>query len=193
MSNKKSGKKSDKVIVPDSPESASRKNVEGWVSRKGRFFGENEGAARYDGATHKKCFIEGCENLIPISSYLLSCDSCRDIIRNKIYQDYPVIDWDEKTPLCLFDDDRYFTSVEEIEEYCYEHELEIEDLKLVLCKPIEYPRIDVDSLFEGTLGCDDDPSDEVIDAIERLNKEIDLMSPSLWCGSEVAVRISVRV
>ena len=43
------------VIMYDSPEAASIKTITGWVSSAGRFWGDNEHMARYDGSTHMKC------------------------------------------------------------------------------------------------------------------------------------------
>ncbi|MDX5626641.1 MULTISPECIES: hypothetical protein [unclassified Brenneria] len=49
--------KTEKIILRDSEEAASIKTVTGWVSAKGRVYGDNEDLARYDGATHQRCPI----------------------------------------------------------------------------------------------------------------------------------------
>jgi len=41
------------IIKYDSPDSAKYvKNIEGWVSKNGKFFGKDEHIARWDGCTH---------------------------------------------------------------------------------------------------------------------------------------------
>ena len=42
------------IIMEDSPEAASIKTVTGWVSRTGRFCGDDERMARFDGSTHNR-------------------------------------------------------------------------------------------------------------------------------------------
>ena len=41
------------IILPESPEAASVQTVTGWVSRTGRYWGNDERMARYDGSTHR--------------------------------------------------------------------------------------------------------------------------------------------
>ena len=43
-----------KIILPESPEAASIQTVTGWVSSNGRYWGNDEHMARYDGSTHRK-------------------------------------------------------------------------------------------------------------------------------------------
>ena len=42
------------IIMEDSPEAASIQTVTGWVSRTGRFWGNDERMARFDGSTHNR-------------------------------------------------------------------------------------------------------------------------------------------
>jgi len=48
-------KEPEKIVPYDSAEAASIQTVTGWVSRSGRFWGNDEHMARYDGCTHRKC------------------------------------------------------------------------------------------------------------------------------------------
>ncbi len=63
------------VIMFDSPEAAQRVTVEGWRSRRGLFYGNDERTARFDGCTHRPC--EGCGVTIPREPWT-HCRSCQE-------------------------------------------------------------------------------------------------------------------
>jgi hypothetical protein len=61
------------VIFPQSPQAATfRTELEGWVSRHGIFYGDNEYAARFNGCTHGIC---ACGQLR--EKNYASCKACR--------------------------------------------------------------------------------------------------------------------
>jgi len=66
-------KKDEEVILRSDPRAARRVTVEGWVSRHGHFYGEDERTARYDGATHNEC--EHCGSVC--EKHYTACRPCR--------------------------------------------------------------------------------------------------------------------
>ncbi len=79
------------MILIDSDEAAKKMTVEGWVSRNGRFYGDNEEIARYDGATHRYC--KNCGEIVEIS--WVFCEKCREKNATETFLNYPE-DWKEK-------------------------------------------------------------------------------------------------
>ena len=58
----------------DDPRAATLVTVAGWRSRDGRFYGDNEHAARWSGCTHVKCVSCGD----PTNKICSVCQSCRE-------------------------------------------------------------------------------------------------------------------
>lgn len=77
-----------KIIMEDSPEAASIKTVTGWVSSTGRFWGDDERMARFDGSTHKRC---DCGAVIAHRSY---CRACSDRKEAEKWEAMPEAEWD---------------------------------------------------------------------------------------------------
>ena len=179
-----------KIVMRDSDEAASLQKVEGWVSRKGRFFGWDERTARYDGATHQVCETEGCGEVIPIQGRTI-CEECRLAKRNAKYHAMDVVEWDEKTPIVLYDDDRYFFSPDDLETYCDNQGVNVCDLQLVLCEPQYGRELDPDEFLIGELPEDNtDPlTQKVYDAALEFNESVREMGPLSWCQGDVAVRV----
>jgi hypothetical protein len=84
-----------------------------------------------------------------------------------------------ESPLCTYDDDRYFLDWESVEEYCKDGGLELDDLLLVICDPVK-PRHFDGSLFEDYVAEDGEVPDDVLIALEVLNKAIDKAPPFSW-------------
>lgn len=167
--------KEEKIILDSSNEAAQLKTVTGWVSSTGRFF-TDERLARYDGSTHSAC---ECGNLMKRS--WTKCDSCRSVSNQEKYKAMPFKEWDMKTPLVIFYDDKYFFDADEIEEYLEEHELKDEDLQLVICEPNYLSTIDSGN-WEDVLPVDGDGElpKEVEKALGELNKIIEKAEPISW-------------
>jgi hypothetical protein len=103
-----------KAIRPfDSDEAAQRKSVTGWVSHNGRFYGDDERTARYDGCTHKPC--EDCGELIPRDG-LVACRPCLNKRDDGRFSLLARREWDGNTPLVSYDTDTYFFNEEELSE-----------------------------------------------------------------------------
>jgi len=119
----------DKVLYA-SDEAAQLVTVTGWRSRTGRFYGSDEHLARWDGCTHQIC---ECGAEMPRG--FTKCNTCIEKDRLAKYEAMPFQEWDGATPLTLFDDDDYFFDQEEVEQYCEDNDLQLSDLRLVICVP----------------------------------------------------------
>ena len=81
-------KMEEKIILQDSPEAATFKTgLSGWVSREGRFWGDNEDSARWEGSTHRKC--ETCETIVPRNR--ICCNECTEKRAQSAYENAPRI------------------------------------------------------------------------------------------------------
>lgn len=180
----------EKMVFPEDTESAKLVTATFWKSRDGVYYQQNaEQSARWAGATHVHC--NWCGG--PAKKGWLACESCRAKLQAKNYAKLPVVDWDEETPLCLYKDDRYFYSMDDVMDYCEEYEIDPESLQFVLCKRVGPPQVDVSSLFEDHLADEQDDSDipgEVWKAAEEFNKVLSAYAPELWTEGDKAVRIA---
>lgn len=166
------------LIVLDTDESAAKLiTVTGWVSRHGRFFGDKEESARYDGCTHKSC---DCGN--SMTKGWTKCDFCRSKSAAERYKALPFKEWDWAVPVC--DDEKYFFSAEEIDEYLEEHDLKPEDLSLVICTPNYFKEI-TSEYWEEILTEDGEIPGELQDKLDEFNKFIATLAPISWSPSKI--------
>jgi hypothetical protein len=174
------------TIRYDSHEAAQRVTVTGWRSRAGLFFGDDEGAARYAGCTHRPC--RDCGDLT--LKHRLYCDACCTKLEIARYEALPKQPWDGTTPLCLFGGDEYFFDADAVTDYCHEHDIAPEDLRLVLCEP-NYPReiVPEDICSDD---CDDIPG-YILEAIDAFNVAICARrEPLSWSSGKVAAIIDTK-
>jgi len=185
------------MIFPDSPETASYQTVQGWVSRHGLFFGKNEEAARYHGATHVKC--KTCGEPTHKTGYM-TCASCREKAEIKRYAKRERRPWDGETMVYSEMADKFFQNRYEAEEYCDDYNgteeeyptgrtMSLEDLRLVHCEPEFAEEIDPDEHYE----IDDEEKclpKEIEEAFEKLNEVIrNCKEPLCWYPCKFAVEI----
>jgi len=174
---------SSKIIMFDSDEAAQyRTNLSGWVSRDGRYWGNDERAARYDGCTHRPC--EDCGK--PTEKGWLVCPECRNTRDIARYNALPKEKWNEVGMLYSDARDKYFSDWGEIEDYCEDEGIEIAKLRLVICEPDYLP------LISDDYGCDElaedgELPDSVIRAIEDFNKVIKAAGPVSWMPGKKSV------
>lgn len=170
---------SEKIMM-DSPEAATyRTDVKGWVSSRGVFYGEQEDLARYDGSTHRICKACGTEH--PTRAY---CDTCSDRKRQERWEALEVREWDGIAPLAIYEDDRYFFDVEDLEQHCEEFETTPDQLRLVFCQPVFGPLLDK-SFFEDCLPEDTPPPDSIYEAMEYFNAVVKAAGPLSWFPGKV--------
>lgn len=172
-------KTEEKVIMYESDEAANIQTLTGWVSSKGRYWGKDEHMARFEGSTHQLC---KCGEIKQTSR--IHCDKCDAEIQHKRFLAYPFKEWDGETPLTLFDDDKFFWSEDDIEEYLEENELKPEDLQLLICHPNYLSEIDTEQWAE-VLAEDQDPPKLILEKMKELNELIRKEKPISWSASNI--------
>jgi len=174
------------MIFPDSPEAASYQTVQGWVSRTGLFFGKDEVSARLNGSTHIRC--KECGEPISKPGYT-KCEDCREKAAIERYAKRERRPWDGETMVYSEMADEFFYDRDEVEDYCYDNNVLMEDLRLVHCEPEFAKEIDPRDYYEI-----DDESKyiprEIEEAFEKLNEVIrKCKEPICWYPDKFAVEI----
>lgn len=178
----------EKEIMYDSPEAARKgvlmidgmdKAIPVFISSNNRPYSD-EAMARYDSHTHKIC---DCGN--KMGKGWTKCESCRRIASNERYAKMPFQEWDGKTMVCIYGDDKYFRDADEVQEYCEDSEIEPESLQLVICKPNYLTPVDTD-LWDDVMPEDGDGElpKEVQAALDALNKVISEAKPISYSEGE---------
>lgn len=166
----------EKIVLNTSNEAATFKTgISGWVDRHGRFFGNDEHMARWSGATHVVC--SDCGK--PVSKTWLVCADCRAKGGIDRYHKMPRKEWDGETPLYSHTADKYFSDADELTDHLEEFECTEESLRLIICEPIHLRQIDEDH-FCGDLPEDGELPEDVLNALEDLNKVIKEQEPVGW-------------
>lgn len=174
------------IIFPDSPEAASRKTVEGWVSRDGRFCGDDERAARWLGATVVRC--ETCGQSTDSKSFT-KCAKCR------VAQDEEKFARAERAPYSdgmVYSDshDRYFDDPAEAQEFAEDEGITLESLRLYLCTPNWARELD-DDFFCDELAEDGEVPGELGIAIDAFNAAVKVYGkPLSWSPGKIALDIT---
>ncbi len=183
------------MILPADDRAAKQVTVTGWVSRDGRFYGDDERIARYAGSTHSLC--EDCGE--PCSKSWLVCDACRekrDVEREKRdvekHAKRQVRPWDGICMLYSETLDEYFSEPGEVLKRLEEDESELSpsDLRLVLCEP-NYPHApDPGDCYCDELPEDGDVPDEVAEAFAVLAAALEKCAPLSWSAGKFALDLA---
>jgi hypothetical protein len=176
----------DEIILDTDPRAAEFRTVQGWVSRDGRFFGDNEDAARYSGCTHRKC--RDCDN--PARKSWLICDACRARVDREKHAGRKVEPWDGTTMLFSNAMDEYFWDAESLADELHERGMRAEDAMIVLCDPIYPKQIDPDDYYSDELPEDGDVPEEIAKAFDALNAILEKQPPLSWYPGNVAVDVA---
>jgi hypothetical protein len=173
-------KKEEKIIMYDSPEAASVKTgLSGWVSANGHYCGKDEHLARWDGCTHRQC---ECGHIY--EKTWVCCEKCRQKKSNERYLALPHTPFEQVECCMLWDDDKFFFSHEDVEEYLEENNLQPEDIRLQVCEAkTGLSRVDEEQWREE-LPEDHELPPEIQEAIKALNEAISKHSPTVWWGIE---------
>lgn len=166
----------NKLIYLEDNEAASYKtDIKGWVSRNGRFYGEEEYFARLDGCTARHC--EKCGKTTQNKSYLL-CEECREKNNHEIYNKMPEKDYEEGMVLYSNVYDFYFYDNEEINDFIYtintetNKKISITDMDLIICDANYCPEIDYEALCDDKISMDENYDcipRQVLDAVKECN------------------------
>ena len=154
---------------------------EGWACKKcDRWWAEDEHLARYCCCTSRPCGTAGCSGRAERSRTI--CEAC---IRAKAEERWdalpkkPLPDDLSATPVCVWDDDRYFFDIDDLCAYIDEHGVP----RLVLCEPESLPYFEINEFL-----CDYLPEDsEADDADDEINALIAKAAPKAWIASGVGV------
>lgn len=178
---------SEKIVMYDSEEAATyRHNIEGWVDRHGIFCGESEDMARWRGCTHKPCSKCGK----PARKSYTVCDECRRKAEAEKFEARERKDWDEKGPVYSDALDCFFDSWDEINDAADENEIEVEDLRLLICEPVFAREIEPEDYYHDLLPDDGSLPAEIEEAFKTLNNAIrDCKTPLSWEPGKFAVRL----
>lgn len=176
-----------KMILRDSPEAASIKTVTGWVSSGGRFWGDDERMARFDGATHQRCEKNPDHPIYSLRSY---CEACRKEADAAKFAAMPSIEWDEEVPIVIFGTDIYFFDVDSLFDYLVDNEIDPDNAPLVVCEPNMAREIDGDEHFVDDLPEDGEISSTLRAAIDALNAVIRAEPPLSWSQGDTAATLS---
>lgn len=187
--------KEKKVIMYDSFEAATKVvlNLEdgtyygkGWVSSNRQFFVTEE-MARHNSATHKKC---ECGEVYEARSY---CKSCSRKRRIESYYKMPYKEWDGKTILAMHDGDEFFNDMDQLADYCENHEIDSENLMLVICEPNKLEEV------TSEIWADIMPEDgegyapqEVENKLKELNEVIKKQGPVSWSAGKYRTTVTLE-
>jgi len=149
--------------------------LSGWVSRHGHYWGNDERAARYDGCTHVLC--DDCGK--PVDRGWLVCKACRENRDKARYEAMPEEEWNEVGMLYSDALEKYFASLEEIEEFCEDEGNKVSELRLIICEGQYLPLIS-DDYGCDVLAEDGELPDAAIDAVEKFNDAIKAAGPVSW-------------
>lgn len=177
------------VILPgDSRAARYVTDVKGWVSRDGRFYGDDERLARWAGSTHNECESCGAVTERPY----VKCPACRAKAAEdrhakrkvKPYSGEPV--YSEAIEQFFFDDGELTDYLEE------DDALSLSDLQLVFCEPQFAYEIDAEDQWQDIIPEDGEAPGWLREAVERLNETIreHRKDPVSWIGGNVAVDVA---
>lgn len=172
----------EKIIMHDSDEAAQPHTMDGWKSRNG-FFYDNEQVARYDGCTHVKCQYCG----EPAKKSWTACDKCRAAKEIERYDAMPKAEWDGKTMLYSDARDRYYVDIGDAEDVLEEGET-IESLRLIICKPNCVSPLDSEYCSDD-LPDDTDLPDIISEAMDAFNEAVAGIVLS-WSPGKFALKVA---
>ena len=159
-----------KHILPKDPEAATLKTITGWVSRNGRFLGDAEDLARWDGATHLVC---ECGTHVLKNSYTI-CNNCREKKENFKYKALPTEKWDLEKIVYSDSDGEYYT-FDDLCDLDVNTLDELVGLRLKLTKEEKFRLLDEDYFDDQVV--DDELPTKLLEAIADFN-QVAMNTPS---------------
>jgi hypothetical protein len=155
------------IMINDEDSATYKTNIKGWVSSTGRFFGENEDAARYDGCTHRPCVQCGK----PTKKHYYKCEYCRRKEELDRYYAMPKKQWDGEAVLYSDAYDEYYPDIHNVINAAEDYGITLSELRIVICEPV-YPKPLTSSYFEDEMVEDDELPYELIEALEQFNDAV---------------------
>ena len=170
-----------------------RTNLEGWTGPDRLYYGKGEDAerrARLANCTHKKC---ECGNVFSKNSY---CKVCYEERSKKDFLKKEEVEWDGESMMCLRNDDKFFSDMDEFFEWCEQEEIEDPtETELMLCEQgCKISEVDIDELNEEYCSQDGENGvshyhPEIAEKVEELNELIRNAKPILWFQSDKRIKI----
>lgn len=96
------------------------------------------------------------------------------------YLKRPEQEWDGETPLYSSANDLYFYDIESLSEYVDDEDVLVEDMRLVICKPITLELIDANYWLDALSEAVQALPPGVMRAIDKLNDELNAAGPVDW-------------
>lgn len=176
-----------KRILYDSPKAARLMTVTGWVSSLGRFFGNDEDLARYNGSTHRVCPVDPSHGEHETRGY---CDKCRSQKDRSRFAAMPKKAYADATfPITVFDGDDWFYREDELIDWLIDNGIAPEDAELVESVPEPFKGIVEDDVIDSFGAEDYELPVVVADAIDALNRLLEATPSGLYRKGNVAVTL----
>ena len=139
-------------------------------------------------ATHADC--QRCNNEFEKPyTYSRYCFNCEGIINNEKFKQLELVEWNGKDGLCLWGDDTYFFSLDDIEIYCEENGVDIHSLQLVLCRETSFGSINIYECLADDLHEDWEP-DAKLEGIQKdLDEYLSKASTNTWTATNKRVQL----
>ena len=109
------------------------------------------------------------------------CEGCYDLYQREKFEQFPIVEWDKKTPLCVYNTDQYLMDEDSASDYVFENP----DAMIVVCRPI-FLRLVQSEYWEDDLPEDGELPNTIIQALEKLNITImdtNTDGPASWTPS----------
>jgi hypothetical protein len=181
------------VILPSDPRAAHYvTDIKGWVSRDGRFYGDDERLARWAGSTHNAC--EACEAVT--ERPYTKCPACRAKNAADRHAKREMKPWDGVGFIYSDALGKYFADADDLDDYLADDDaLGLDELRLLHCEPIFAAEIDPGEHYHDSLPDDseDVPAwlDEAFDALnETIRKHRQVSDALSWVPGKIAVDIA---
>lgn len=136
----------------------------GYVDLDGRVW-DDEHMARWCSCTHKVC---ECGEIYEKNSY---CEKCHSKKETERFMKFPTVVWDGNSPVFLKDCEKVFTDLDEIEDYCEEKGIKIEDLELCSAETKYAYELDPSDIYQDELYDGEVPA-ELDEIFDELNKKL---------------------
>ena len=161
------------IILPENVELTEEVKTL-YKDKDGKYYLSKKGA-QDKLATHFKC---KCGNGIR-EKYRIFCDACEPPAKPKETKA-----WDGESMLYVNDFDKYFSDVEEIEEYCEMEEIDKHTLTIYICDGNYLSQVSED-YWEDVFAEDGELPKEIRAKLDELNKAIkDYKKPMSWSPSK---------
>lgn len=161
------------IILPENVELTEEVKTL-YKDKDGKYYLSKEGAQEKL-ATHFKC---KCGKGIR-EKYRIFCDACEPPAKPKETKV-----WDGESMLYVNDFDKYFSDVEEIEEYCEMEEIDKHTLTIYICNGNYLSEVSED-YWEDVFAEDGELPKEIRAKLDELNKAIeDYKKPMSWSPSK---------